>query len=649
MYNEALTNSGTGDILPFHAPYLTDADPASARRYLARGDLSEAAWVLRNALRADPADQDARALLARCAEAPAAGAPRGVFVGGTGRSGTSLLRRALDSTPDVASIPGETKCILDERFRLAPHWFHALPGSARTAGVETLKALWRERFYCYIHPVKASLKDDRRRGFCLWLDRRELDRELGRLDALPQARTLRETEAVWGELYAALFDRRALARGKPLWVEKTPRNSWFADYLYSIMPGMKLVNVVRDGRDVALSMQTVSWGEKDLAKALDWWADELAATVRVLDTLPEGSVLTVRYEDLVTEPDRVMTDIADFLHVSPEFGLDIFSSSVGRWKRELPGPLQARALERHRPLLERFGYDVSGRVYAVSSVPEAPSFDMKKRNDGTRYLADLVLPLQRQLTCVTMSEVAEETRPCFFLRHDVDADLDAAMEMARLEHGHGIRASYFLLPPSPADGPANYYGVIRDGGLVADPALLDRARQLREWGHEVGLHNNIAELAVCFGRDVAEVLAEQVAFFREGGVELAGSSAHGGSFFHRNEFVSFEIFDEGGVKPGMERGRTIHIEGYALRLHALRQADFGFAYEAYSLPYGIGLNDSNGRWGGKLARTSPHPELNELSGERFLAAFREMVAAARPDRGVNTLQVLIHPDHWCIC
>jgi len=62
-----------------------------------------------------------------------------------------------------------------------------------------------------------------------------------------------------------------------------------------------------------------------------------------------------------------------------------------------------------------------------------------------------------------------------FLRHDVDLSLEAALEMARLEHELGVRATYFLMPES------GFYNLDSHVGLYAQ-------RQVREWGHAVGLH-----------------------------------------------------------------------------------------------------------------------------------------------------------------
>jgi hypothetical protein len=62
-----------------------------------------------------------------------------------------------------------------------------------------------------------------------------------------------------------------------------------------------------------------------------------------------------------------------------------------------------------------------------------------------------------------------------FLRHDVDLSLDAALQMARLEHEHGARATYFLMTESVFYNLASFEG-------------RDAVAELRGLGHAVGLH-----------------------------------------------------------------------------------------------------------------------------------------------------------------
>jgi len=61
------------------------------------------------------------------------------------------------------------------------------------------------------------------------------------------------------------------------------------------------------------------------------------------------------------------------------------------------------------------------------------------------------------------------------LRHDVDLSLDAALEMAELEAGVGVKATYFLMTRS------EFYNL----GAPSGDAAIERLRGL---GHRVGLH-----------------------------------------------------------------------------------------------------------------------------------------------------------------
>lgn len=62
-----------------------------------------------------------------------------------------------------------------------------------------------------------------------------------------------------------------------------------------------------------------------------------------------------------------------------------------------------------------------------------------------------------------------------FLRHDVRVSLEAALELARVEHELGARATYLLMTESA------FYNLDSHVGRYAQ-------RQLRQWGHAVGLH-----------------------------------------------------------------------------------------------------------------------------------------------------------------
>ena len=62
-----------------------------------------------------------------------------------------------------------------------------------------------------------------------------------------------------------------------------------------------------------------------------------------------------------------------------------------------------------------------------------------------------------------------------FLRHDVDLSLEAALQLARLEHEHDATATYFLMTESVFYNLASFEG-------------RDAIAELRDLGHAVGLH-----------------------------------------------------------------------------------------------------------------------------------------------------------------
>lgn len=58
------------------------------------------------------------------------------------------------------------------------------------------------------------------------------------------------------------------------------------------------------------------------------------------------------------------------------------------------------------------------------------------------------------------------------LRHDIDCSLDAALALGRLERDMGVRSTYFVMMQS----------------LLYDPEQGDVLHELRDLGHEVGIH-----------------------------------------------------------------------------------------------------------------------------------------------------------------
>lgn len=151
--------------------------------------------------------------------------------------------------------------------------------------------------------------------------------------------------------------------------EKSPQHQRRYRQIITTFPSAKFILIYRDGRDVAHSLARLSWMPNDLYVNFYVWLHYYKLQKQLLRDHP-GRVLCVRYEDLVTAPEREFRVILDFLGLRyqpnvalghgnregvPDFEISykgfalepITSSKVGVWKDVLSASQIAR--------LERWG------------------------------------------------------------------------------------------------------------------------------------------------------------------------------------------------------------------------------------------------------------------------------------------------------
>src|SRR3954452_20940566 len=149
-----------------------------------------------------------------------------VFVGGTGRSGTTIVGRLLGE---------HSRC-------------HCLPFEARFH--TELHGLFRGRT-----TTETYVDGIRRR----WAGSRSSAVPAGYVDAALDLFALTFASEGWhaaSRLVRALLDAEATMARKPALVEMTPANIFVASELRSMLPDAILVHTIRDGRDVASSVAT---------------------------------------------------------------------------------------------------------------------------------------------------------------------------------------------------------------------------------------------------------------------------------------------------------------------------------------------------------------------------------------------------------
>lgn len=206
------------------------------------------------------------------------------FICGVPRSGTSLLSRMLDRHSRLA-IPFETGLFRD---------FLPLVG---------LYGDLSER------PNQARLVDD-------ILSHTNVKDFEPRLDRDAVVAAIKRPD--FGGVFDAILTCWATAQGKPRWGEKTPQNAYRWTEIEGYFPTAKVIFIVRDGRDVALSITQARFGQATIFAAARRWAADLQQMERVRGQVPEDRFLRIRYEDLLARPESALTEVCAFLGESFE-------------------------------------------------------------------------------------------------------------------------------------------------------------------------------------------------------------------------------------------------------------------------------------------------------------------------------------------
>jgi len=112
-----------------------------------------------------------------------------------------------------------------------------------------------------------------------------------------------------------LFTAIAKSQGKAYFIEQTP---WYGQDLKTLdllFPNAKYIHLVRDGRDVSLSFARTPWWHKDLNENLRRWTNETKKIMEDAEKLHIKNILHIKYEHLVIDTQKTIQQICDFLGV----------------------------------------------------------------------------------------------------------------------------------------------------------------------------------------------------------------------------------------------------------------------------------------------------------------------------------------------
>jgi hypothetical protein len=119
----------------------------------------------------------------------------------------------------------------------------------------------------------------------------------------------------FADLTALVYRRIAALNGKSRWGDKTPAYTRYVLNLAMMFPAAQFIHVVRDPRAVAVSWLPTNWGPNTYWHSGRWWADAVGLATVDLEVLEPWRACTIRFEDVVREPEQTMRVVCDFLEL----------------------------------------------------------------------------------------------------------------------------------------------------------------------------------------------------------------------------------------------------------------------------------------------------------------------------------------------
>ena len=234
-----------------------------------------------------------------------------MFLGGVPRSGTTLLQRMLDAHPEL--------CVINDS--------HFIPRALK----KTDKSLVLSGLNGQPIPLSKQLLDNvwnYHRFYRTGIEQHEF-----------------ESAAQLGDSYQTLvenlFNKVAEKAGKKFAGEKTPDYCRHFELLNKLFPKSCLILIVRDGRDVALSLKDWSaakkikgpakldlWETNPVATCALWWRWMVLESLSQLDGLDCGIQETVLYEDLIADPQSELQKLCGLLQM--EFSEEMLAFNRGK-------------------------------------------------------------------------------------------------------------------------------------------------------------------------------------------------------------------------------------------------------------------------------------------------------------------------------
>ncbi len=283
-----------------------------------------------------------------------------IFSGGVGRSGTTIVGRILRKHSEVfLASPYEIKFISESNglIDLVFGIRDFRPTQITRGGYILSKLSTHDSTKIRFLKFKRRVEKD------WWIRTNRIGEESGLHRAFGKKKLTKLLNELEGSLDSPLEAARQFTfgyvqshkkyDGQPYWMDTTPANIMYADFIYKIFPEAKFLEMQRDPLDNIASVLKEPWGPNTPEKAIPWWRDRVELAASALKTIPADSSLTLQLEDLVRDKrSESYKKMLDLIGLKDEAAMrEYFENEVtferahiGRWKHDFADPAAFEAM-----------------------------------------------------------------------------------------------------------------------------------------------------------------------------------------------------------------------------------------------------------------------------------------------------------------
>jgi hypothetical protein len=304
-----------------------------------------------------------------------------IFIGGTGRCGTTILSQILHQHPDLFTTSSELKLIVESYglVSLSEHLTDRWNPQSGHIALEKFKYFANQLcHFGFINPFLrilgklplfknhswilkkfpsirysaheiASRFGEKHFKKCI---QELLNKLIYRIDISKPINTC----GVWYPFYVTnKFERSDLLEifrgflrdlysnplhiyGKKRWCDDTPFNLMKAHFLLELYPRMKFIHILRDPRDVVASYSNQGWASNQVSINTHIITNLIKGWLDLRSKLSPENLLEIRLEDLTQDTERTVRKICEFTDLeftTDLLTLDLTAGHAGRFKNEL--------------------------------------------------------------------------------------------------------------------------------------------------------------------------------------------------------------------------------------------------------------------------------------------------------------------------